>query len=396
MSVLGIAGIDSKGMNRKAVVGIAGVNSRPNQAAVLGIAGVDRVTKGKLAIAGNPGTPLRPLFRSFGEAPVVRAKTLGDRVQQTAWSRAVYLSDWTYLVCTNPGGLGLRWRLGFEEMFAPENRALPVGFDSAAFRISTGSAPRWADLMNYCQAIDLVRPDFWMNMDVIGSQEASLLNYERMVALGYGGGLIPVWQIGPTYDRSLSPYENGRRAAHDPIMRHYMARHKMIAIGGMVKGPCPRDGRHWFFKGLCDEDQDHDWWGLGQASHVVINGLGQLGLLDRVSTDGSWWIHHARTESIAVQQGGLLKSIKLAYTGMQSFFTMGEMMLCNLRSALGGYAGAWTFPAMPEEVAVIEHPQAPRAEKEAAGDAIRQRLAPEQATLWNILGGNADKTGTEG
>jgi len=33
-----------------------------------------------------------------------------------------------------------------------------------------------------------------------------------------------------------------------------------------------------------------------QASATVVNRLGQLGLLDRVSTDGSWWIHHARIE----------------------------------------------------------------------------------------------------
>ena len=32
-----------------------------------------------------------------------------------------------------------------------------------------------------------------------------------------------------------------------------------------------------------------------QASAMVVNGLEQLGLLDRVSTDGSWWIHHGAT-----------------------------------------------------------------------------------------------------
>ena len=28
-----------------------------------------------------------------------------------------------------------------------------------------------------------------------------------------------------------------------------------------------------------------------------------LGLLDRISTDGSWWLHHARTERVSVHGG---------------------------------------------------------------------------------------------
>src|SRR5712691_1823664 len=59
-----------------------------------------------------------------------------------------------------------------------------------------------------------------------------------------------------------------------------------------------------------------------QASAMVINGLGQLGLLDRISTDGSWWIHHARTEQFAVVQDGLLKSLRLTHTGASSFFIL--------------------------------------------------------------------------
>jgi len=61
-----------------------------------------------------------------------------------------------------------------------------------------------------------------------------------------------------------------------------------------------------------------------QASAMVINGLGQLGLLDRISTDGSWWIHHARTEQFAVVQDGFLKSLRLTHTGASSFFTLLE------------------------------------------------------------------------
>src|SRR6266536_205112 len=86
-----------------------------------------------------------------------------------------------------------------------------------------------------------------------------------------------------------------------------------------------------------------------QASAMLLNGLGQLGLLDRISTDGSWWIHHACTEQFAVLQGGLLKSLRLTHTGSSSFFTLLELMAANLRSLLSAYAGLWTFPA-PAEV----------------------------------------------
>ncbi len=78
---------------------------------------------------------------------------------------------------------------------------------------------------------------------------------------------------------------------------------------------------------------------------MLLNGLGQLGLLDRVSTDGSWWIHHARTEQFAVLQDGLLKSLRLTHTGAASFFTLLELMAANLRSLLSAYAGLWVFPA---------------------------------------------------
>src|SRR5437868_6222633 len=68
-----------------------------------------------------------------------------------------------------------------------------------------------------------------------------------------------------------------------------------------------------------------------QASAMVVNGLGQLGILDRVSCDGSWWIHHARTEQFAVVQDGLLKSLRLTHTSASSFFTLSELMAANLR-----------------------------------------------------------------
>ena len=98
--------------------------------------------------------------------------------------------------------------------------------------------------------------------------------------------------------------------------------------------------------------------GNWQASAMVINGLGQLSLLGRVSTDGSWWIHHARTEQFAVLQGGLLKSIRLTHTGAESFFTLLELMAANLRSLLSAYAGLWVFPAPAEVPTDLRDPDA--------------------------------------
>jgi hypothetical protein len=119
------------------------------------------------------------------------------------------------------------------------------------------------------------------------------------------------------------------------------------------------------------------FWALGQASATVVNGLGQLGLLDRVSVDGSWWIHNARTEQFAVVQDGLVKSLRLTHTGARSFFTLLEMMAANLRSLLSAYAGLWTFPA-PAAVPTDVRDSDVRLE-------LRRRLAPVQLDLFRHL-----------
>ena len=110
---------------------------------------------------------------------------------------------------------------------------------------------------------------------------------------------------------------------------------------------------------------------------MVVNGLGQLGLLDRVSTDGSWWIHHARTEQFAVVQDGLLKSLRLTHTGASSFFTPPELMAANLRSLLSAYAGLWAFPAPTEVPTDLRDPDV-RFE-------LRRRLASVQLDLFAHL-----------
>src|SRR5207302_599264 len=112
---------------------------------------------------------------------------------------------------------------------------------------------------------------------------------------------------------------------------------------------------------------------------TVINCLGQLALLDRVSTDGCWWIHQARTEQFAVVQDGVLKSLRLTHTGANSFFTLLELMAANLRSLLSAYAGLWTFPT-PAEVPTDLRDSDVRLE-------LRRRLAPAQLDLFANLAG---------
>lgn len=378
MSLVGVAGVNCRQLNRTVLAG-----------GQVGVAGIDspRIhSKTVVGIAGNPGTPMRPLFRSVSDRPAVKAASLGDTVQATAWSRAVYLSDWTYLVCPDRQG-GLRWRRGFEELFSRENRRLALYLDSGSFRIFTGTAPAWATFDNYLAAIRLIQPDAVMAFDVVGDQAAGARNCALMLLAGLGCPVIPVWQIGPTYDRRLSARDNARRALKDPMLQYYAARSPMLALGGMVQGSCPREERHLYLDELCRHLPAHRLWALGQASHVVVNGLGQYGRLDQVSVDGSWWIHHARCESIAVMEKGLLRAVRLEGTGMRSFFTLAEMMLCNLRSVLGAYSGAWEFPAPAPEAAALP------GDTEAAR-ALKAALAPEQLTFRHILGGAA--TGTEG
>ena len=109
----------------------------------------------------------------------------------------------------------------------------------------------------------------------------------------------------------------------------------------------------------------------------MVDGLGRLGLLDRVYTDGAWWIHHARCEQLAVVEDGLLRSIRLTHTGAQSFFTLPELMAANLRSLLSAYAGLWTFPAPADVPTDVRDPEV-RLE-------LRKRLASAQLELFAHL-----------
>ncbi|MDQ6672171.1 MAG: hypothetical protein M3069_15745 [Chloroflexota bacterium] len=350
---------------QRASVGIAGVNTHPLHAATLGI-------------AGNWGSTLRPHLQHItSRSPLALSSRLGDQAARVCWSHACYLLDYTYVTCPDRSTQSLRYRSGFARMCAPETRTLPVYLDSAAYREAAGTAPRWSNYDRYCAAIDLIRPDGAMAMDVLDNQDASRGGYDRLCRDGYADVVIPVWQARPAWDPTCNAADNARLATHDPTLRFYVDRASVVAVGGLVHGPCPRAMRHLYLAELVRAFPDTHFWALGQASAMVVNGLGQLGILDRVSCDGSWWIHHARTEQFAVVQDGLLKSLRLTHTGASSFFTLPELMAANLRSLLSAYAGLWVFPAPADVPTDLRDPEV-RLE-------LRRRLAAVQLDLFAHL-----------
>ena len=352
---------------RSAAVGIAGVNTRP----------LMRAADPLVGIAGNWGSTLRPhVQRALAPEPgaAISRQRLGDQAALHAWRRACYFLDYTYLTCVDRGAGRLRYRSGFAGLCAPETRRLPLVLDSAAYREFTGGAPGWSGYERYCEALDLVRPDGAMAKDVVGDQEASRRGYERLCADGYGRWAIPVWQIMPSWLAGLSVEANACLAARDLVLRFYADRAPLVAIGGLNQSPCHRGERHRYLEVLCRAFPDTQFWGLGQANPVVVNGLGCAGLLDRVWVDGSWWIHDARAEVLAVLEDGLLKSIRLTRTGARSFFPLLDLMSCNLRALLSAYAGLWTFPGPARVPTELEDLDA-RLE-------LRRRLATSQLDLF--------------
>lgn len=356
-----VTGLDRSG----AALGIAGVNTRP----------LMRAADPLVGIAGNWGSTLRPhVDRVLAAPPALSPARLGDRAALHAWRRACLFLDYTYAACRDRRTGRMRYRPGFQELCAPEARRLPLFLDSAAFREFTGGAPSWSSYEAYCETIELTRPDGVMAKDVVGDQRASCEGYERMRADGFGPITIPVWQAMPAWVSGLSVEANARLAARDPVLRSYCDRAPLVAIGGLNQSPCPRGERHRYFEILCRAFPDTRFWGLGQANPAVVNGLGCAGLLDRVWLDGSWWIHDARAEVLAVLEDGLVKTIRLTRTGARSFFPLLDLMSCNLRSLLSAYAGLWTFPGPPRVPTDMDDLDA-RLE-------LRRRLTPGQLDLF--------------
>jgi hypothetical protein len=234
-----------------ACVGIAGVNTRPLYAATLGIAG------------SCDGTSQPHATNVTADAPLPTSR-LGDRATSACWARASFLVDHTYVVCPDRATRSLRYRSGFARLYAPETRRLPVYLDSAAYRAAVGTAPPWNSYARYCEAIALIRPEGAIARDTLDDQDASRAGYERLCRDGYGDVVIPVWQARPAWDPSRDAVGNGRLAARDPTLRAYVARAPLVAIGGLVHGPCPRAVRHRYLAEPARAFPDTRWWALGQ------------------------------------------------------------------------------------------------------------------------------------
>jgi hypothetical protein len=224
-------------VTRTARVGIAGVNTRPLHAATLRISGA------------QDGSDQQHRSTALGE-PTTAGARLGDRAAAACWAHAAYLLDYTYLVCPDRSTGRLRWRAGFAGRYGSKARSLPVYLDSAAYRTAAGTAPPWTSYTRYCQTLELVRPDGAMAPDVLDDQHASRAAYERLRSDGFGELVIPVWQARPAWDATLDAAANGRLATHDPILRTYADQTPMVAIGGLVHGPCPRAERHRYLAEL--------------------------------------------------------------------------------------------------------------------------------------------------
>ena len=340
-----IAGLDTSGQRSLAQFGVSGLNCN------------SVVTAAGMGVAGQVPTTYQEQLPALLTASGNNGQTLGDRAANHALERAVMLLDWTYGACTcYPHSDALRWRRGKELIFGKRHRFVPLVLDCAAYRIWTGKAPRWANLDNYLQAISLMDPDGYFAFDVIGDQVQSMMNYQAMISMGLDP--YPVYHVSPAWDKSatLNGYgarflsqkarvaiANARRAAEDPAMRFYASKSQLIGLGGMVKGPIPREVRHYYIAELCKLMPDHQFWALGQANFKVINGLGPLGLLDRVWTDGTWWILDAAAERMAIMRQGQIEMLSVeGYAN--TFFTIKERMAANLRSLLAAYLGLWAWP----------------------------------------------------
>jgi hypothetical protein len=283
----------------------------------------------------------------------------------------------------------MHWRAGREAVFGRAARSIPLVFDSGSYRIYlTGTAPAWMTrLERYIQAILLADPDGYMSQDDPRSLEATLANYAALeTALPGDPRHIPVWSCRWLWTEtpglalnelpgwagfslaSLIPHNGTQRRFKDStleraarlavanavlVARHpafcaWVERHPLIAIGGLVGGPVNRLVRHLYAAVLCALHPGLRLWLLGQASYAVVNGLGTLGLLDQVSSDGSWWIRDSLCHKVAYLRDGLITTVDLGGPGRESLLTTPERMACLLRSLFAAYAGEVVWPRQPE------------------------------------------------
>lgn len=414
-SKLGISGLDENRRVDQARFGISGQASQGNIAAVgiagnisarsrVGVAGeIKGQTKAAFGIAGinctSTITAPHHLKERDGELGQISrgSERLGDRAARSSWNRGLWFADFTYILTPfqDRSNDRLSWREGREQVFAPEYREFPLGFDCAGYRrFITGKAPKWSmNFDRYPEAIEFAQPDLYASWDEKTREESMKYLRELMAIFPGDDRMWPIFSIRWTWRddaanlfstlpgwrntglANLIPENRTQRKAkretketwarqaisnailmaQDPDFRWMVSTFGKVMIGAMVQGPCPREARHLFAATLCKIFPEAQFWLLGQANFKVVNGLGRLGLLDQVWTDGSWWIKDATCERFAYVEKGLITMLSLESRRQQerrresggrreTFFTLVELMAANLRALLSAYEGLWTWP----------------------------------------------------
>jgi hypothetical protein len=296
---------------------------------------------------------------------------LGDRTADLKGSGGFYFLDYSYLVSpyfsTKAGGYRRRpghelgWRKGFKRLFDRNHRQLPLLLDSGGYRrrISRTAAEWVNEIELYFRAIEFIDPDGYAIFDDPLSQAETLKALETMMRLFPddidNGRMWPVWSSRWQWDEhcrsfnrlpawvpggslaALVPFNATQRQYRSDTIELYAAQaignavqlsansafRKMVErfgrlmLGGLVSGPCHRLARHLYAATLCHIFPDVEFWLLGQASYPVINGLGMLGLLDRVVTDGTAYLQDASNERISYVADGLITIQSLEQTKTQ-------------------------------------------------------------------------------
>lgn len=415
------------GLDRVAKCAVAGPNTRPIVESSQGAMGIAGNMGGGLRseVANNVVDVAAFRRRDESLATISReSNRLGDRAAREAWKHGVWFADFTYVATpyeeTENGGYVLRsdggigWRNGRETVFSKPCRELPFFVDSCAYRREiTGAAPQWAKSFSiYPQVIELLEPDGYASWDYPDNRARSMQTMHELMSLFpddvINGRLWPVFSIRWSWrskahlnfgrlpgwasrelaslvplNRTQRPFKDETREkwarqalanalvmADDPDFLYLVNTFGRVMIGGMVGGPCPRMARHVFAAALCTLFPCVQFWLLGQANFAVVNGLGALGLLDQVWTDGTWWIKDATAERFAIVEDGLITMLSLESNyRKQSFFTLIEMMAANLRSLLAAYEGLWAWPPpepIPSDLLDVDNVKELKARMQAA------------------------------
>lgn len=376
---------------------------------MIGIAGLDAVIRLRQAQVALQPEP-RPS----------KSHRLGDRVASTTWDRGFWMADFSYIT-TRSG----RWSKGREPLLDVAQRKLPLFLDSS-FRRFTGTAPAWANRFEaYLQAIERVQPDGFLAWDYPDNRAKSLAYLEELATTFHSEKLWPIFSVRWAWDNNahltyqrlpgwascslaslIPPTHSTQRiksatlegwarlaianavvVAQDPDFRAMVDRYGKVALGGMVQGPMHRPARHLYIATLTHLFPGVRFWALGQANHVVLNGLGLMDLLDDIWTDGSWWLVNAVHERVAYIEDGLIQTHNFEVERKPgqarreprrfTFFSRAELQASHLRSLLGAVQGLWAWPGsvtLPTDLI-----------DEAARVKLRQQCRVTQMELASVI-----------